>query len=359
MSDSLFRHRPLSELGFLPSSYRILEEAGQRRARAARKILYHVPYLDDLLLGIFPNDLILLGAWTGVGKTAAASMIAQSNARDGKRVSYFALEAEDLEIERRIKFRIVCDLLWTHRPATARKLSMRYADWYAGTYADQIKHEERYADEDMRKNLGTLHTYYRGSTFGVIELVSKVVTLADATDLVVLDHLHYVDSDGDNENRAYKEAVKTIRDTALRIGVPVICVVHLRKRDNRAGTLVPTLDEVMGSSDIAKIATQAIMLAPMDTEAYEAHWQKALEPCLAPTYVHVAKDRRGGLTPYCAVSCFDLRTSTYEPKYRLGKLSQRGDTFSPVLPEKLPSWAARDIGRESVAEPEWRQEEYR
>jgi hypothetical protein len=351
------RRKLVAMAGFAPSPLRLDGEADERLAMGANKIKYHVPYLDDLLLGIWPHDLVLLGAWTGVGKTAAASMIAADNARAGKRVHYFALEAEPREIERRIKFRLVCDLLWNNRPMTARQLSMRYVDWLSGRYADHLKREEAVADEDICNHLRTLHTYYRGTSFGGVELGTNLAWLEESTDLVVLDHLHYVDADGDNENRAYKETVKLIRDTALRLGVPVICVVHLRKRDNRAGTLVPTLDEVMGSSDIAKIATHAIMLAPMGADDYAMHWTNPLPRHLSPTYVHVAKDRRGGLTPYCAVSCFDKRTSGYEDTYRLGKLSQRGETFTAVSGADLPTWATHADGRE--AEPEWQQEEYR
>ncbi len=52
----------------------------------------------------------MLGAKTGIGKTALATITALHNCQQGKRVHYFALEAEEREIERRMKFQIIADL---------------------------------------------------------------------------------------------------------------------------------------------------------------------------------------------------------------------------------------------------------
>ena len=61
-------------------------------------------------------------------------------------------------------------------------------------------------------------------------------------------------SDDPNENRAVKNIVKRIRDVSLAIGVPVIVVAHLRKKDRIPRPLAPDLDDFHGASDITKIA---------------------------------------------------------------------------------------------------------
>ena len=79
-------------------------------------------------------------------------------------------------------------------------------------------------------------------------------------DLIVVDHLHYVDGDDDeNEHKSLGDTVKAIRDVSLRIGRPIVLIAHLRKRDARAKQLVATLDDFHGSSNVVKICTQAII----------------------------------------------------------------------------------------------------
>ena len=60
---------------------------------------FGIKYLDAALHGIKPNDLILIGASSGAGKTELCTHIAKTNAKLGKRVRYIALEAEKNEIE--------------------------------------------------------------------------------------------------------------------------------------------------------------------------------------------------------------------------------------------------------------------
>lgn len=334
---------------FRSSAERIVGEREDRADLVRRRLQYHVTYLDDLLLGIRPHDLVLIGAWTGVGKTACAASIAQANARAKRRVHFFALEAEPNEIERRIKYRLVSQLLWQHRPAVASRLRMRYVEWYHGTYDAELAVTERQAEEQFRQSYSTLRTYYRGNAFAVGDIERLFRAVQDETDLIILDHLHYVDTDDPNENRGYKEITKRIRDISIAIGRPIVVVVHLRKRDRGINAMVPTLDDVHGSSDIVKIATHAIMLAPVPRDEYKAKFPDVeLRSHVAPTFLYVAKDRISGQTPYCAIAGYDMRTSAYEASYRLAMLSARGDHFTPCLDSEIPDWAKH---AERVNEP--------
>jgi hypothetical protein len=346
-------------VNFKSAPERIAGERDDRLAMVKRKLDYHVAFLDDLLLGLLPHDLILLGAWTGVGKTACAAMIAQANAQVGRRVHFFALEAEPMEIERRIKFRMVSERLFHKHQMLFLRLRMRYAAWYHGQYYGEpaVLAAERDVEAEFTKQFSTLHTYYRGSKFAAEDIEKLFQAIQDQTDLIVLDHLHYVDNDDPNENRGYKDVVKRIRDIALRIGKPIVVIVHLRKRDRGTPCVVPTLDDVHGSSDIVKIATRVIMLAPMSSEDFQESYPSASkQKHCAPTYIFVAKDRISGLSQYCAVANYDLRLSGYENSYRLGTVVGRGERFVPLAEDELPDWAKREERRtaiRTVREPGW------
>src|SRR5690348_4241502 len=105
---------PIPPLGATFDNFggRIKGERVERLEMAKRRLSFGVKFLDDALGGIAQKDIVLLGAKTGIGKTTMASIIAESNAEKGRHVHYFALEAEDREIERRIKFRILSRLAY-------------------------------------------------------------------------------------------------------------------------------------------------------------------------------------------------------------------------------------------------------
>ena len=94
----------------MPSAFatmpaRVMSERDNRIDVAMRGMNYHNAYLDDRLRMILPHDLVIITARTGVGKTSCALDVAIANALNERRVGYFALEAEPVELERKIKFR--------------------------------------------------------------------------------------------------------------------------------------------------------------------------------------------------------------------------------------------------------------
>jgi len=312
---------------------RLVGERNERLANAARALHYHNAFLDDCIRVILPHDLILLGAPSGMGKTDLALSIAASNAMKGRRVHYFALEAEPREIERRTKFAMVSALAHEQRLPVASRLN--YTDWIRGECDQDVKELEAAADQRVLSTLGALWTYYRGSRFGADDLGRAIMGVHDRTDLIVIDHLHYVDNDeNESEVRSLGDTVKTIRDISLRIGRPILLVAHLRKRDPRGRQIVATLDDFHGSSNIAKICTQAIAI-----EA--ARGISAPKWYLAPTYMAVLKDRRAGATGLVAVANFDRRTKSYRPEYTLGWPTKGGTEWEELKPVDVPGWARR------------------
>lgn len=317
---------------FESAAARVKGESAPRMEIAKRRLEYGVTFLDDLLRGILPNDLILFGAETGAGKTEAALAIARANAIRGKRVSYFALEAEPLELERRTKYAVLAEMaLRDNHPAVD---SLNYTDWYLGEQEHIVgKYNER-AEALFKIQMSGLRTYYRGSKFDHDDIRRLFLAIQDATDLIVLDHLHYVDIDDENENRGFKRTIKMIRDVSLGMGKPVLLIAHLRKRDMRAKQIVPDAEMFHGSSDVIKICTRIIMLAP-------ARSMPAQSSFISNTFIHVPKDRMSGTTGLVALCQFDRRFKKYLSDYSLGRPSFTGDAFEPLTPQETPRWAKR------------------
>lgn len=314
---------------FRPMPDRIAGELGRRQRLASRALQYHHAFLDDCLRVILPHDFILLGAPTGIGKTDLSLSIAAANARQEMRAHYFALEAEPDELERRMKYAMIAFELYSTRHPRANELN--YTDWYLGRCEAFCGHLNEAIDRRIAAELSSLYTFYRGQNFNAEDLAKAVLEIKDDTDLVVIDHLHYVDAeDAEDENRAITDLVKMIRDLSLRVGRPFVVVAHLRKRDERLHKLVPTLGDFHGSSNITKVCTQAITLE-------RAHDVDSGKWYLAPTYMAVLKDRRAGISPYVALVNFDIRTKTYQQDYTLGRAS--GRKWDEVKLGSVPSWA--------------------
>lgn len=311
------------------------ENSLESREQAGRKLCgFGVSYLDDSLIGITKNDLILIAGRSGQGKSELASHIALSNSAAGKKVHYLALEAEPRELTNRLLYKTIARLYYENRD---KREHLDYYEWSLG----RQKHLElEYLDpaiKELSKN-ELMKIFYRDIEFGIKHLESIFASVKQSSDLVVVDHLHYFDLDDDNENRAMREIVKTIRNLVLLHSVPVVLVTHVRKCDKRSGFSVPEMEDVSGSSDIFKIATKFISLAHAPNFKSEAH--------IVGTYLKVGKCRqRGGLDRFTAGIRFNLRENTYESGYKLGRVNSEG-VFEEMPSCDIPRWALRAENRE-------------
>lgn len=328
---------PIVTLGptFKPYGDRIKGERERRLADAQKTLSFGVRFLDAVLGGIFLRDNVLIGADSGAGKTTLASVIAETNAEKGKHVHYFALEAEEGEIERRIKFRVLSQLVHKHSVARLHAGRFNYLDWYDGKLDGFTGKWEGEADRLLSERYKTLHTYYRVRDFTAEDLEKTFLAIQDQTDLIILDHLHMVDYDDESEARGVRQIVKRLRDTALEVGKPVVIVAHLRKRDGRSKAIVPSKEDFHGTSDIYKVSTKAILMAP-------AFDQENPSPHLWQTYIHPAKCRpEGSRTRYLGLVPFNVQTGRYENDFDVGPYQYGMDKFTFLSRDdkRYPAWA--------------------
>jgi replicative DNA helicase len=320
---------------------RVKNESVLRKANASNRLEFGIEYLDDALLGIGQHDVFVFGGSTGIGKTQLATLVAAHNCIMGKKVAYLALEAEESEIERRIKYSVL-----------SRMYRAKY-NKYAGSFIqwDFCKLDDRFAEfelacmkefEDKYSNLTTLYRLH--GDYGIEELEKDIMRLSKDNDLLIIDHLQYIDTGDVNENAGVKEIVKRLRDLALLLSKPIILISHVRKETGprRQAPLTPTLDDLHGSSDIQKIATGVIMLA----RARDFGESVTIDTSgLNPTFIRIAKARKfGGLEYYGAVSFYDSYTGGFKPGYAIGEFKDYFTKFEPMATNQSvgkipPVWA--------------------
>lgn len=314
--------------GFESFADRLDEATAQREEHIKRVIPFNISYLDDCCIGIHPTDLIVIGASTGAGKTTLGSLLARKAATDGRQVYFFALEAFKSEIETRLLFAAICAC--AHQAGDFRPW-MTMAQWLYGKCPQLDRYQET-AKDLIRNKMRNMHTYYRGSKFDKDDITRLFGAIRNKADLIILDHLHYIDSDGPNDNSEMKKIVQAIRDAALAMQVPVVVIAHLRKKQGGVNAReVPDIEDIHGSSEVIKIATKIVMVAPARSEEFSS-----TDPAIANTFMQVVKDRYAGVNGYAALVQYELAAMSYRKKYTVCRVGLDGKVS---IADKRPGWA--------------------
>lgn len=317
------------------------DENESRKNLHTKLLSFGVKFLDDAMLGILPNDLVLVGASSGAGKTQFCCNMALANVTLGKTVHYIALEADRFEIDRRIKFQILSKHFFADMARPDLEHGLQFDRWMLGLYDDKLaKYEEQASHEIFTKYKG-LFLGYKTDKFNLFDLIESVVANADRTDLIIVDHVHYFDfEEEENEQKAIREIAKTARTLALEQGKPIVLVAHLRKKDRFNQELVPSIEEFHGSSELYKIATKAVTFSPGSVS----------EKGNFETFFRIGKNRlNGGVTRYLGRTMFSPQKGTYEEAYRVGWADQKKrepdavnpGIFTELEPSLWPRWVDR------------------
>lgn len=278
-------------------------------ARLSDEVLpFGVPFLDTVLGGILPTDLVLIGAPTGRGKSELAVDIAFNAAsNEFKRVHVFALEAERFEVHRRMKYKIIAQRYYEEGGTE----SLNYQSWRLQEYPQLLKYEQ-YADQLLSARCANLSVYYRDSSFDIDKFSEIFSTLQGQSSLVLLDHLGYLDINGENENKAYGDIMKKIKDLTQLYNIPVVAIAHLRKTDKKQKTLLSSIDDFHGTSNLVKIATRVVVLGNGGMSADG-------KPI---TYMRVLKNRLGGERLHVVgKTLYDTKKNCYIGKVKYGFLN--------------------------------------
>lgn len=290
-----------------------------------------IPFIDEALLGLLETDLLILGAKTGRGKTQACIEMAKYLSRRKRKVTFIALEAEEDEIEMRLLYQIETGLFFRDQ---AKELGhiINYRNWRLGLLDSPLARYKAEAYKVFCENYATLTTVYRDKSFGFKELEETIDEVTGNSDCVIIDHLHYLDIDDERDQyRAQSRLIKKIRSLNLFTKVPFIVAAHLRKDIE---TLSPTEDDFMGSSDIGKNATIAMMIAPAPN-GYNAQLQTQ------DTLISLPKTRTGGFGNLVGVLCFSIQHQRYTDTFKLARSSYDGKKIEMLKDDEWPDWAKK------------------
>ncbi len=313
--------------------------------------VYGIKPLDDALLGISKNELVVIGADSGVGKSELILDIARENAKNGKKVALFYLEGGHIEAMQRMKWKDICDIYYNER-FKHEYIEMDFRKWALNKDVDKKIHEisaEVYnKNKDIYKD--NLFFYPVSLDFKIEELLSSIIDFHKLTesklgpfkhegiydlDLIIIDHLQYFSlNQVDNEITEITRIIREVKKITDHKNIPVILVSHLRKKGRDRG--LPDQEDFYGSSNIPKIASTAITIAP-DTK------EDNLSTNIFPTFFRVVKSRIGLRANYAMRCNFNLTRRKYDDFYQIFRLDGLGNVVDkPLNFEDLPKWAKKD-----------------
>ena len=214
--------------------------------------------LDDLLGGMQPSDLIILGARPAAGKSSLAVNIAMNAARDGAVVGIFSLEMSREQLALRI--------LSADAEIDAHRLRL-------GLYTEA--EEQRIIDSIGR--LSEVLLFIDDTPFqGMVEMRSKArrLSLEHGLDLLVVDYLQLIQGKGRGDNRVQEisEISRSLKGMARDLRVPVITCSQLsRVVENRPGHR-PQLSDLRDSGSIEQDSDVVMFIHREDAYFTEDEW---------------------------------------------------------------------------------------
>lgn len=302
---------------------------------------YGIKVLDDSLYKIGSNELVVIGADTGIGKSTLSLSIAQHNAKQGKKVGIYYLEGGHLEAIRRMKWRDIAQKYYNEYRFTHPTLDMDFKKWrYNKLTGGAISELEAEVNREYQeKYKDNLFIYSATKEFTLEKLLGSLADfnpqiIGDTldVDLLIIDHLQYFSlASSENEITEITKILREVKNITEFYNTPVILISHLRKRGKNAG--LPSHEDFYGSSNISKISTTSIMIAP--------HSQNDdMKKGIYPTFFRAVKSRTGIRPNHAFLVDFDATTNTYCDEYEIYRVNALGQPASEPIIDK-PKWGEK------------------
>ncbi len=224
----------------LYNTYAAIEELSKLKGR-----LSGVPTgftaLDNLLTGMHPGELILIGARPSMGKTSlAVNITGHAALTAGKTVAFFSLEMP----REQIAMRLLCSDARVNMQAV-RSGSLTGDDWMRlARSIGPMSNSHLYIDDTA------------GITPSQLRSRCRRLMMDKGLDLIVLDYLGLMHADGRTENRQLEvsEISRQLKAIALELKVPLIACAQLSRAATTRVDKRPVLSDLRDSGSIEQDA---------------------------------------------------------------------------------------------------------
>lgn len=215
------------------------------------------PRLDHILGGLRPEELVILAARPGAGKTAFAINLAVNVAHSGKYVAFFSLEMSNIQLTQRIMANI--GLIDSHRLSTGY---MGADEWTITEQAQQhAKTLNIIFDDSISNNVNEIRAKCR-------QLKAK-----KGLDFIVIDYLQLLEGDVSRSMSRENEVAKNsraLKQLARELQVPVLCLSQLSRQAERRESKTPLLSDLRESGAIEQDADVILFIHEPEVNPQDA-----------------------------------------------------------------------------------------
>ena len=198
--------------------------------------------LDDKILGLHNQELTVIGARPGVGKTTLALQIAQNIARKGKNVTIISLEMSDKQLIQKL---------------IASKARINSYKMRRGTLEESDFEKISNVSADISKLPITLIS--NATTIQKIETIIRKLKNKNQLDLIIIDYIQLIKNNKKLPSREQEVAdiTRTLKLLSLELNIPIIGLCQLNRNATKAE---PTLADLRESGSIEQDADKVMFL---------------------------------------------------------------------------------------------------
>lgn len=212
--------------------------------------------------GMEPGQLIILAARPSMGKTILALQVAIFQALRGIRTGYFSLEMTRMQLLNRA---VACigqvDYSWIKRPDPSTE-----EVWPRITNAMALLRDAPLLiDETPSLNIDQVIAR------------AKRAHMQGEMGLIVVDHLHEMQIDGDNENFERARDARRLKALGKECGCPVLLLAQLNRKLEERADKRPMMSDLRGSGGLEEVADLICFLYRDDYYNTESHMRGLVE----------------------------------------------------------------------------------
>ncbi|TNC05538.1 replicative DNA helicase [Paracoccus marcusii] len=257
-------------------------------------VRFGIPALDDIIPGLYPGELTLLGGRPAMGKSAVALTMALNAARAGHGVAIASLEMTPAAMAQRAL-----------SEATARDgRAVPYVNMRSGDMTE----DEMRAVVELGRSVGNLPiTFLSRSYSNVDALVGGVRQIARATPnlrLLIVDYAQLLKAQGKDRYQQVTNISLALKGMAMSLNIPVLALSQLSRSIESREDKRPVLSDLRESGQLEQDADSVLFCyrpeyylaqeePDQDDQDEYADWLLDMEAARGKLEIGVAKQRMG------------------------------------------------------------------
>lgn len=260
----------------LPAAYERLEKLHQGEKGTLRGVATQFTELDNMLSGLQPSDLIILGARPSYGKTSLVLDIARQAATISKKsVAIFSIEMSREQIIDRLISGQAQIPLWRLRTG---RLNDEMEFSLVQQALDELSKSRIFIDDTASPTLLQMRS------------MARRLQIEHGIDLIIIDYLQLIQprTSSDNIVQQVTEISRGLKALARELNVPVLAVSQLSRDVEKREVKIPRLSDLRESGSLEQDADVVLLIYRKDRDRLDTP-----ESDKNITEIIIAKHRNG------------------------------------------------------------------